>query len=138
VEKVFKARILEMEKKVSTNQKENRVSEDSSHGLGFGLPSSGPQEVLGHIEADDGLVETKAPLAQVLELQSFQIGPKKPGAIERGSNKKVKSLNRKKPHANAFKLGKENVGMCTSNLQKVNTMKEITRMELEEVDVGLK
>ena len=41
VEKVFKARILETEKKVSANQKENRVSEDSMHRLGHGLPSSG-------------------------------------------------------------------------------------------------
>ena len=42
MEKVFKARILDTEKKVSVNQKENRVSEDSMHGLGHGLPSSGP------------------------------------------------------------------------------------------------
>ena len=89
VEKVFKARILETEKKVSANHKENRVSEDSTHGLRFGLPRSGLQDVLGHIEADDGFVETKAPLAQVMELRLFQIGPKKSSAIERGSNKKA-------------------------------------------------
>lgn len=30
------------------------------------------------------------------------------------------------------------MGMCSSNLQKVNAMKEITRIKVEEVDVGLK
>ena len=30
------------------------------------------------------------------------------------------------------------MGMCSSNLQKVNAMKEITRIKVKEVDVGLK
>ena len=32
----------------------------------------------------------------------------------------------------------ENVGIRTSNLQKVNALTEITRMDIEEVEVGLK
>ena len=41
VEKVFKARILEKENKETVYHKENRVGEDSTHGLRSGLPSSG-------------------------------------------------------------------------------------------------
>ena len=93
---------------------------------------------MGCSKADVRIVETKAPIAQVMELQLFQIGPKKPGVIERGSNKKAKSPNRKKSYAHAIKLGKQNVGICTSNLQKENAMKEITQMEVEEIDVGPK
>ena len=92
------------------NRKENRVSDESTLGLGVGLPSSGPQVVLGHIEANAGLAETKDSLDQVQEVQLFQVKPKMPSANERGFIKKAKSPNRKKPHAHACKLGKENVG----------------------------
>lgn len=44
----------------------------------------------------------------------------------------------KKPHAYAIKSGKENVGLGSSNLQKENAMEEVSRMEVEEVNVGLK
>lgn len=126
VEKVFKARILENKNKETAYHKENQVGEDSTQGLGSGLPSIGPQVILGQTEANKGLVEPRAPLSQAKEIQLFQIGPKKSGAIERGSNKRAKSPTQKKPHAHAIKSGKENVGLCTSNLLKVNAMEEIT------------
>ena len=126
VQKVPKAWILESKKKVSVKRKENRVSDESVLGLGVRLPSSGPQVVLGHTEATARLAETKDSLDQVKEVQLFQVRPKMPGANERGFIKKAKSPNRKNPHAYACKPGKENIGMCTSNLQKVNALEEIT------------
>lgn len=122
VEKAFTAKILENKIQQSTHHKGNRVGEVSMQELGPRLPGSGSKDVMGQIDADEGLIVPKAPLAPAKEMQFFQIGPKLSGAIERGCNKRVKSLNRKKPHAHATKLGKENVGMCTSKLPSVNAM----------------
>ena len=83
------------EKVVSTNKKEEREGEDSMHGLRCGLHSSRPYGALGRTEVDVGLVEFKNPLAQVMEPQVFQVGPKILGVTEQGSNKKAKSPNRK-------------------------------------------
>jgi len=82
VENIFKAWALESEMKVSANKKEDRGGEDSTHGLGCRLHRSGPHGVLGRTKADDGLVELKNPLAQVMEPQLFQVGTKVLGATE--------------------------------------------------------
>lgn len=70
-------RIMENENKVKAQHKEILVGEDSTHGLGFGLFCSGPQAVMGRTKAIKGLDEPKASLSQVIDLQLFQIGPKK-------------------------------------------------------------
>ena len=81
---------------MSTNKKEEREGEDSMHGLRCGLHSSRSYGALGRTEVDVGLVEFKNPLAQVMEPQVFQVGPKILGATKQGSNKKAKSPNQKR------------------------------------------
>lgn len=56
----------------------------------------------------------------------------------KSSNKRCKSPTRRKPHVHANKSGKENVGLCISILQKKNEMEDVSRMEVEELDMGPK
>ena len=138
VQMVSKVRILESEKMVSANREEKVASEEPVHGLGVGLLSSGPQDVMGLSKDLDGPAGKNTSLDQVIGKQCFQSGPKMPIANEGVLTRKAKSPNRKKPHTHACKFGKENVGKCTSNLQKANALTEITRMDTEKVEVGLK
>lgn len=106
--------------------------------MGTGLYLSGLQATLGHTKANAGLAKTNESRDQVKMLLLFQSGPKKLDARGGGGIRKVKSPIQKKPQAHACKPGKENVGMGTSNLQKMNALAKITKMDIEEVEVGLK
>ncbi|KAK7825401.1 hypothetical protein CFP56_033126 [Quercus suber] len=115
VEKLLQERGMVPEVKVSENKKEEKEGEDLMLGLGSGPSCCGPNGDLGRTEANYGPAELKNPRAQVLEPKVFQVGPKLPG-----------------------RSGKDNVGVGTSELPKVNAMKEITHMEVEEVNAGPK
>ena len=126
VQRVPKALILKLKKEVIVNRKGNKESDLSAPVLGVGLLSSGPHVVMGHIEDLDGPAETKNLMDQGEESLLFQHGPMMSSAKVRSLINKAKSPNRKKAHAQACKLGKENVGRGTSNVKKVNTLEEIT------------
>ena len=142
-EKLIKARELVPKVKVSDNKKGDKGGEDLTYGLGNGPRCSGLHGILGQDEANYGLVDIKLvdiknSLAQVKEPQASHVGLKTFGAAKLGYNKKTKSPTRKKSHAHAKKFGKEIVGENTSKEQKSNAMADITRMEVEEENVGPK
>ena len=71
--------------------------------------------------------------------QASHFGLKTLGEAKLGKKKKkTKSPIQKKSYAYAGKIGKENVGVSTSKVQKRNAMAEITRMEVKEENAGPK
>ena len=142
-EKLFKARELVHEVKVSDNKKGEKGDVNLTYGPGRGPPGSGLHGTLGQDEANYGLgdirlVDIKNSLAQVKEPQTSHVGLKTFGATKLGYNKRTKSPTRKMRHAYAKKVGNEIVGENTSKEQRSNTMADITRMEVEEENVGPK
>ena len=142
-EKLFKARELVHEVKVSDNKKGEKGDVNLTYGPGRGPPGSGLHGTLGQDEAnyglgDNRLVDIKNSLAQVKEPQTSHVGLKTFGATKLGYNKRTKSPTRKMRHAHAKKVGNEIVGENTSKEQRSNTMADITRMEVEEENVGPK
>ena len=137
-EKLIKARELVHEVKVSDNKKGDKGDVDLTYGPGSGPSGSGLHGTLGQDEANYGLVDIKNSLAQVKEPQASHVGLKTFDATKLGYNKRTKSPTRKMRHAHAKKVGNEIVGENTSKEQRSNTMADITRMEVEEENVGPK
>ena len=110
VQMVSKVRILESEKMVSANREEKVASEEPVHGLGVGLLSSGPQDVMGLSKDLDGPAGKNTSLDQVIGKQCFQSGPKMPIANEGVLTRKAKSPNRKKASHTCMQVRKRKCG----------------------------
>ena len=132
-----KVRILESEKMMPANREEEVRNNGPAH-MGFGPPSSGPLEEMGSSKDLLGPVGINVPLDQENGKQGFHGGPKLPVVKEDGITRNTKGPIREKPQKHACKPGKENMGKNTSKLQKANDMRELTRMETEEVEMGPK
>ena len=136
-EKVITERELAIEIRVSESKKEDKKGEDYLYGLKSGPHNNGLNGVLGRIVVS-GSVVFNNPHEQVLDTNLCQVGPNISSAAELGTNNITLSPTRGKTHAHASKSGKENVGVGLTKGRKKKTMRVITRMEVEEENVGVK